>query len=107
MGAMESAQFHWDFLAAASTGGLKAVNARGRSERFTAYYEAGPGTTGTVRLETRSGSSSGPYATISGTSTAVSTSGVAVFQFAGPLEWVRPYCAAKTTGTLSVDLLGN
>lgn len=105
MGIENSGHAKWEFLASASTGALKAVNMRGFSDRFTGYLEAGPGCTATIRLETRSGSSAGPYAALG--STTLSTSGIAIMQFAGPLEWVRPYCVAKTTGTLTAELFGN
>ena len=105
MGILNSAHAKWDFLGTASTGALKAVNVRGYSERFTAYLETGPGCTATVRMETRSGSSAGPYGVLG--STTLSTSAVIPMQFNGPLEWIRPYCVAKTTGPLSVELFGN
>lgn len=105
MGIEHSAHAQWTFAAAATTGGLKAQNMRGYSERFSAYIETGPGCTATVRLESRAGSSAGPYATLG--STTLTTSVMNIQQFAGPLEWVRPYCVAKTTGVLTVELFGN
>lgn len=107
MGFPDSARAKWTYIDNTSTGALKAVNMRGLSERFSAFYEASAGCTGTVRMEARAGSSAGPYATIGGTSTSLSTSQVSLQQFAGPLEWVRPYCQAKTTGTITVELFGN
>ena len=106
MGVDDSAHTKWNFLDTASTGALKAQNVRGFSDRFTAFIETGPGCTATVRLEARAGSSAGPYGPVTN-STALSTSAVKVEQFAGPIEWIRPYCTAKTTGTLSVELFGN
>lgn len=106
MGALNSAHMAWDFLGTASTGALKAVNMRGVPERFTGYFETGPGCTATVRWESRCGSSSGVYGSITA-STAMATGAMKIEQFAGPLEWVRPYCVAKTTGTLSATLFGN
>ena len=106
MGIENSAHAKWEFLATASTGALKAVNMRGFSERFTGYIETGPGCTATARWESRAGSSAGPYALV-GSSTDLTTSAMSIQQFAGPLEWVRPYCAAKTTGTLTAELFGN
>jgi hypothetical protein len=105
MGIENSGHAKWEFLATASTGALKAVNMRGFSDRFTGYLETGAGCTATIRLESRAGSSAGPYATLG--STAMSTGAVVLMQFAGPLEWVRPYCVAKTTGTLTAELFGN
>ena len=96
----------WTFAAAASTGALKAHNCNGGAQALSFYIETGPGCTATVNIQTRSGSSSGAYATLS--TTAMSdTSAVAIVQFLGPLEWVRPYCTAKTTGVLTVHLIGN
>lgn len=105
MGIENSAHAVWTFAEAATTGALKAQNVRGVSDRFTAYLETGPGCTATVRLESRGGSSAGPYGVLG--STTLTTSAVIPMQFAGPLEWVRPYCAAKTTGVLTVALFGN
>ncbi len=108
MGVLESASAFWTFTTAASTGavGLKALNVQGVSERFTAYYEAGAGSSAVVQMQTRAGSSSGAYTLIPGTSTLVSTS-AAIQQFAGPLDWVRPYATVKSTGAVTVYLLGN
>lgn len=106
MGIQDSAHGQWTFLETASTGALKALSVRGYSERFTAYIETGSGCTATVRMESRAGSSAGPYGSLTN-STALSTSAVKIEQFNGPLEWVRPYCVAKTTGTLTVQLFGN
>ena len=105
MGVDNSFHAKWTFLETASTGALKAVKARGAAERFTGYLETGPGCTATVRFETRTGSSAGPYAVLG--STTMTTSVTSVQQFAGPIEWVRPYCVAKTTGTLIATLYGN
>lgn len=106
MGIENSAHAKWEFLATASTGALKAQDMRGFSERFSGYFETGPGCTATVRWESRAGSSAGPYMAMTA-STALSTSAVKVEQFAGPLQWVRPYCVAKTTGVLTAELFGN
>jgi hypothetical protein len=108
MGALESASMVWTFSTLASTGavGLKAFNAQGISERFTVIYEAGTGSSATLRMETAMGSSSATYVPVTGTSTAVSTS-VSLQQFAGPLEWIRPYATVKSTGALTVRLMGN
>lgn len=97
--------YSWDFAATASTGALKAFPTKGYAERFSFYVETGAGCTATVRWETRAGSSAGPYATIA--STALSTSAVWFVQNNGPLEWIRPYCVAKTTGTLTARVIGN
>ena len=105
MGVENSGHWKWTFLETASTGALKAVNTRGAAERFTGYLETSSGCTATVRFETRAGSSAGPYFVIG--STTISTGANHVQQFAGPLEWVRPYCVAKTTGTLIATLYGN
>src|SRR3990167_7421361 len=108
MGIPDSAHAFWTFSTATTTGaaGLKAFNARGYSERFTALYEAGAGSSATLRLETAMCSSGGTYVPIPGTSTGVSTS-ASVQQFAGPLEWIRPYATVKSTGALTVTLMGN
>ncbi len=108
MGALESASMIWTFSTAASTGavGLKAFDAQGVSERFSVIYEAGPGSSATLRMETAMGSSAGTYVPVTGTSTAVSTS-VSLQQFAGPLQWIRPYATVKSTGALTVRLMGN
>lgn len=95
----------WSFAETATTGALKAFDTKGYSQSLTFYVESGPGCTATVQLQTRVGSSSGVYATLSTSNN--STSVVNVVQFLGPLGWVRPYCTAKTTGTLTVRLLGN
>jgi hypothetical protein len=105
MGGENSAHYKWTFLETASTGALKAVDFKGYSERFTGYLETSSGCTATVRFETRSGSSAGPYAVLG--STTMSTGAVHIQQFAGPLQWVRPYCVAKTTGGLTATLYGN
>ena len=95
----------WEALATASTGALKAYNAQGRAAALTFYVETGAGCTSTIQIQTRIGSSSGAYATLSTVNN--STSAVNVVQFLGPLAWVRPYVVAKTTGTLTVQLIGN
>lgn len=95
----------WEFPAAATTGGLKAFDAKGYSQSLTFYIETGAGCTATVQIQTRAGSSSGAYATLSTTTN--STAAMNVVQFLGPLAWVRPYCPAKTTGGLFVRLMGN
>lgn len=105
MGVPDSAHAKWTFLETASTGALKAQDMRGYSERFTGYCETGPGCTATIRWESRAGSSAGVYATLA--STTISTGAVNIQQFAGPLQWVRPYCVAKTTGVLTAELFGN
>ena len=105
MGGDNSAHYKWTFLETASTGGLKAVDTKGYSERFTGYFETGPGCTATIRWETRTGSSAGPYAVLG--STTMTTSASNVQQFAGPVQWIRPYCVAKTTGVLTATLYGN
>ncbi len=97
----------WEFPATTSTGALKAYNLKGYSQQISFYAEAGPGCTATLRLETRAGSSAGPYVNLTTTALNLDTSGITVVQFVGPMEWVRPYCTAKTTGTLTVRLLGN
>jgi len=107
MGFEDSAHASWTYIDNTSTGALKARNMFGLSERFSAFYEASAGCTGSIRMEARAGSSAGPYATITGTSTSLSTSQVSLQQFAGPLEWVRPYVTAKTSGTITVTLFGN
>lgn len=106
MGILDSAHAKWTFLDTASTGALKAQNVRGYSERYSVYIETGPGCTASVRFEARAGSSAGPYGVVA-PSTALSTGAVSIQQFSGPLEWVRPYCSAKTTGVLTVELFGN
>lgn len=97
--------YGWTAEAAASTGAMKAHNARGGAAALSFYVETGPGCTSTVQIQTRIGSSSGAYATLSTVNN--STSQVNVVQFLGPLEWVRPYVVAKTTGVLTVQLIGN
>lgn len=98
--------FTWTFSTNASTAALKAFDAKGYAQSLTFYIETDAGCTATVQIQSRAaGSSSGPYATLS--TTANSTSQVNVVQFMGPLGWVRPYCPAKTTGGLTVRLLGN
>jgi hypothetical protein len=95
----------WTFAATASTGALKAYDVRASAQSLSFYVEAGPGCTATVNIQTRFGSSSGAYATLSTVN--LSTGTVSVVQFLGPLSWVRPYCVAKTTGVLTVELIGN
>jgi len=108
MGVLDSAHAFWTFSTAATTGasGLKAFNASGLSGRFSVIYNAGTGSSATLRMETAMGSSGSAYAPIAGTSTAVSTS-ASLQQFAGPLEWIRPFATVKSTGALTVTLLGN
>lgn len=96
----------WSFLETASTGALKAYDASGRAAALSFYVESGPGCSATIQIQTRIGSSSGAYAVLS-TIVNGSTSQVNVAQFLGPLAWVRPYCVAKTTGTLTVTVIGN
>ena len=95
----------WEFAETASTRvTLKAFRDRAYSQALSFYIETGPGCTATVVLESRAGSSSGVYQALSTQS--LSTSAVTVVQMLGPLEWVRPR-ADKSTGTLTVRLLGN
>ena len=104
MAALES--FHrWDFSTTASTGPLKAVDFRGTAQRVTLYVETDAGCTATVQIQARVGSSVGPYAVMSSCNN--STSGLTVIQLNGPLGWVRPNCQAKSTGGLTVTMLGN
>lgn len=98
----------WTFVEPASTGavGLKAIDCHGYAQALSFYVESGPGCTATVNIQTRVGSSSGAWANLC-TLVMDSTTAMKVVQFLGPLGWVRPYATAKTTGTLTVELLGN
>ena len=95
----------WTYAAAASTGGAKAFNCQGYAQQLTAYIETGAGCTATIRMESRAGSSAGPYATL--TSTSLTTSQCVLQSFNGPVEWVRPYVTSKSTGDLFITLIGN
>jgi hypothetical protein len=103
--AIQEASNFWTLSTTTSTGGGKAFNTKGYAQSLSFYIETGAGCTATVQIQSRSGSSSGPYAVLSTTSP--STSSVNVVQFLGPLEWVRPYVTSKSTGDLTVRLLGN
>lgn len=97
--------YQWSFSTTNSTAAVKVYDAKGYAQSLSFYIETDAGCTATVQIQSRIGSSSGAYATLS--TTANSTSQVNVVQFLGPLGWVRPYCPAKTTGGLTVTLIGN
>ena len=98
--------YGWTAAAAASTGALKAYNARGSATELSFYVETGPGCSATIQIQSRISSSAGPYAVVS-TVINGSTSQMNLVQVLGPLEWVRPYVVSKTTGVLTVQLIGN
>jgi hypothetical protein len=92
-----------------STGTGKAVSLSPGTRQLSAYYETSSISTGTIQLQTRAGSSAGPYVGLSA-STVISTGAVLLQQFSGPLEWVRPYCSALSTAAgsqIRVTLWGN
>ena len=95
---------YWETSSAASTGGLKALNVKGYAQGLSFGIESDSGCTCTMQIQARMGSSAGPYAVLS--TVTLSTGAFSVDQFLGPLEWVRPYVVAKTTGVLKVWLLG-
>lgn len=98
--------FSWTLTTTTSTGASTSpFDSRGMSQSLSFYIETGPGCTATVNIQSRVGNSSGPYATLSTTS--LSTSAVTLVQFLGPMGWVRPNVASKSTGDLTVRLLGN
>ena len=98
--------FTWTLSTAASTGPSSvAFDTKGFAQSLSFYIETGPGCTATVQIQSRVGNSTGPYATLSTTS--MSTSAVSLVQFLGPMGWVRPNVASKSTGDLTVRLLGN
>ena len=104
--AILEAHYKWTFTG--STGSGKAFNCRGFAERLTFGIETSSGCTGTVTLQTRMGSSAGPYASLA--STAVSSAAFVIQQATGPLEWVKPRLETLTAGstnTVTVYLMGN
>ncbi len=97
----------WTFSESSGViGGGKAHNSRAFPALYSFYGQTGEGCTATIQIQTCAGSSAGPSTSL-GTASALSTSGAVLIQFSGPLEWVRPYCSMKTTGTLSVEMFGN
>lgn len=105
MAILES-DYQWIYSTAASTGAsTTAFDSRGMSQSLSFYIETGPGCTATINIQSRVGTSTGPYATLSTTS--LSTGAVSLVQFLGPMGWVRPYVTSKSTGDLSIRLLGN
>ena len=98
--------YTWVYSTTTSTGASTvAFDSRGMSQSLSFYIETGAGCTATVNIQTRAGNSTGPYATLSTTS--LSTGAVSLVQFLGPLAWVRPYVTSKSTGDLTVRLIGN
>src|SRR5687767_661572 len=88
----------------ASTGAGTAVNAGAMGVQGRVLYSALTGaSSGAVALE-MGGSSAGPFGTIPGTSTTVSTSGSNNIPFDGPALWVRPY-SSNVTGSIRVEVL--
>jgi len=95
----------WTFLEAATTGALTAVQVRGCVSQFTFQFVAGAGCTATVQMQAAA-ESSGPWVSMIQAAN-LSTSNNQIQQMAGPLDWLRPYCTAKTTGVLYVRGTGN
>jgi hypothetical protein len=77
----------------------------GEVERFTFGFTTGPGCTCTVQMQAGP-TVDGPWASLM-TSEALSTSAYVVQQMAGPLQYLRPYVTAKTTGALTIEAFGN
>lgn len=100
------AKMAWTFTG--TTGGGKAYRLTPEASDVTVYFTSSSDCTATMQLQTRAGSSAGPWAGL-GNSTALSTGLTVVHQFSGPLEWVRPYCQAISSATdiVSVNLLAN
>lgn len=97
--------FKWSFT---STGTGKAFDCRGYARNLTFGLETSSGCTATIVIQTRMGSSAGPYGAMG--STALSTGAFVPLQFSGPLEWVRPRVSDITAGSthvITVYLRGN
>ena len=105
------ASVSWTFEG--STGTKKAVNLRGRCEQLTFAAECSSGSTGNVQIQTRFGSSVGPWLTlctlVMGTTGVVTLNSTTSGNY-GPLEWIRPRLTDMTAGStniITVYVLGN
>ena len=91
-----------------SSGTQKAFNCKGYARNLTFGLETSSGCTATIVIQTRMGSSAGPYGAMG--STALGTGAFVPLQFSGPLEWVCPRVADITAGSthvITVYLRGN
>jgi len=99
-------QAKWAWAETASTGGSTQVaTVLGHVEQFQFNFWTGAGCTCTVQMQAGP-TVDGPWASLM-TSEALSTSAYVVQQMAGPLQFLRPYVTAKTTGTLTIEVFGN
>ena len=98
--------YTWTAAAANTTGALTAVEVSGEPERFTFYFTTGPGCTATIQMQTAAESTLA-YVSMGSSAANLTTSACEVHQFSGPLQWVRPYITAKTTGVLTVHGFAN
>jgi hypothetical protein len=104
MGMVES-DFSWIFSTTNSTAAVEPFDAKGYAQALSFYIESDSGCTATVQIHSRIGSSSGPYAVLS--TTVMSTGAVTLVQFLGPMGWIKPHATSKSTGGLTVRLIGN
>ena len=96
--------YKWTWSTTTSTVAMEAHDCRGYAQSISFYVETGAGCTATVNVQTRAESSNGPYASLSTTS--MSTGSVQILQFLGPMSWMRPYVTSKSTGDLTIRLMG-
>lgn len=95
-----------------STGTGKALDLRGYSQGVTFQVETSSACTATIQIQARLGSSGAtdlanpcPYAVLSTLN--LSTGGVVLDQFLGPLGFVRPRVTDKNAGTVRVRVMAN
>lgn len=100
-----------------STGAGKAHATNPEASQFSFYFSGTFGSsatgstaaTATVQVQAAFGSSAGPWISMGVASTLSHTNSVVLHQFAGPLEWVRPYVSAQSasTETITCRLMAN
>src|SRR5574343_99067 len=90
-----------------STGAGKAHRVSNEASNLSFWFSGSFGSsatgstaaTATVQVQAAFGSSNGPWASLGAASTLSHTNAVALHQFSGPLEWVRPYVSAQSAST--------
>ena len=93
----------WSFTSSGSQS-TSAIAIGGMNRELTAYVQTKENTTATVQMLSGRTSTS-PGAVIG--STSLSTGATHIMQFTGPFLSLWPYVTAMTTGTVTVEIIGN
>ena len=100
-----------------STGAGKAHKVGSEASNLSFWFSGTFGSSATgstaataiVQVQATFGSSGGPWASLGAASTLSHPNAVALHQFSGPIEWVRPYVSAQSasTETITCRLIAN